>query len=169
MKFSKKLLTIITTGVLATSLSACSSKSPGTAKDGNEQKIETAAMKLVTAVEKGNYKLVSTEELKKWIDEKQDIVIVDTMPADSYAKQKIPGAVNAELPVKMEDVKPEQKEAFIKALGTDKNKKVVIYCGFVGCARSDVGALIAKEEGFKEVYRQPGGIISWVDAGYKLG
>lgn len=165
-KTFKKILSISGICALALSLTACGS-SVGTAKDGNEQKIEAASMKLVTAVEKGKYKLISTEELKKWIDEKQDFILIDTMPKDSYEKQKIPTAVNAELPVKMEDVTPEQKAEFIKQLGTDKNKKIVIYCGFVGCARSDVGALIAKEEGFSEVYRQPGGIIAWQDAGYK--
>ncbi len=95
-------------------------------------------MKLVTAVENSSYQLVSTEELKNWIDNKEDMIIVDTMPADSYNKNRIPGAVNAELPVKMEDVTPKQKEAFVKALGEDKDKKIVIYCGFVGCERSHV-------------------------------
>lgn len=141
---------------------------PGTAKDGNEQKIETASMKLVDAVNKGEYELVSTEELNSWIGEKKDMIIVDTMPANSFDKNRIPGAVNAELPVKADEVKPEQKEAFLKALGEDKNKTIVVYCGFVGCARSDVGAVIAKEAGFTNVYRQPGGIVSWMDAGYDI-
>lgn len=43
------------------------------------------------------------------------------------------------------------------------------YCGFVGCARSDVGAAIAKEEGFTEVYRHPGGTVAWNEEGYNVG
>lgn len=162
---------------LALSLSACSGggnqaaapakDSPGTAKDGNELTIEQASMQLIKAVDEGKYKLVSTEDLKAWIDKKEDMIIVDTMPAKSYDKNRIPGAVNAELPVKLDETTPEQKDAFIKALGTDKNKKVVLYCGFVKCERSHVGALIAKEAGFTNVYRQPGGIIAWIDAGYE--
>ena len=152
---------------LATILTGCGgAKGPGTAKDGNEATIETASMKLVTAVENSNYQLVSTEELKGWIDNQEDMIIIDTMPADSYTKNRIPGAVNAELPVKMEDVTPEQREAFVKALGEDKGKKIVLYCGYVGCERSHVGGLIAEEEGFTNIYRQPGGIIAWIDAGY---
>lgn len=168
MKNFKKLLMITIIGLLTVSLSACS-KGVGTAKDGNEQKIEKASMKLVTAVEKNKYKLVSTEELKKWIDNKEDMIVVDTMPSDLYNKQKIPTAVNATLPSKLDEVTNEQKEAFLKLLGDNKNKKIVIYCGFVDCERSNVGAIIAKEAGFTEVYRQPGGIISWIDAGYELG
>lgn len=166
MKNKKKLLSVFTVGVLSLSLVGCGDK-VGTSKDGNEQKIEQASIKLLSAVEQGKYKIVSTEELKKWIDEKQDIIIIDTMPKESFEKQKIPGAVNATLPTKMEDVSPEQKEKFLKSLGTDKNKKIVVYCGFVACPRSHVGAIIAKEAGYKEVYRQPGGIIAWQDAGYK--
>ncbi|MBF0713519.1 rhodanese-like domain-containing protein [Gemella sp. GH3] len=167
MKKLKKLLLITTVGLLILTLSACS-KGVGTSKDGNEQKIEKAAMNLVTAVDKNKYKLISTEELKKWIDNKEDMILVDTMPADAYAKQKIPGAINATLPTKMDDVTTEQKEAFLKILGDNKNKKIVVYCGFVACERSDVAATIAKEAGFTEVYRQPGGIVSWIDAGYEL-
>lgn len=168
MKKYKKLLSVLTVCALSVSLAGCgnTSKGPGSSKDGNEQKVEKASMKLVSAVEKGKYKLVSTEELKKWIDEKQDMIIVDTMPKESYEKNKIPGAVNALLPVKMEDVKPEEKEAFLKTLGDDKDKKIVLYCGFVACERSHVGAMIAKEAGFKNVYRHPGGIVAWMDAGY---
>lgn len=161
---------------LVLSLSACSSgggdtaskdKGPGTAKDGNELTIEQASMQLVKAVEEGKYKMVGTEELKSWIDKKEDMIIVDTMPAKSYDKNRIPGAVNAELPVKLDETTPEQKDAFLKQLGEDKAKKIVLYCGFVKCERSHVGALIAKEAGYTNVYRQPGGIIAWIDAGFE--
>ncbi|MDQ0508808.1 PQQ-dependent catabolism-associated CXXCW motif protein [Aedoeadaptatus ivorii] len=141
---------------------------PGSARDGNEVTIESASMKLVKAVEEGQYELISTEDLKGKIDAKEDMVIVDTMPEKSFKKNRIPGAVNAELPVKMEEVTPEQKEAFIQALGTDKAKTIVLYCGFVDCERSHVGAMIAKEEGFTNVLRQPGGIGAWLDAEYPV-
>ena len=166
MKKINKTLSMLTIGLLSLNIVGCSNGA-GTAKDGNELKIEQASIILHQAVEKGQYKLVGTEELKKWIDEKKDMVVVDTMPASNYEKAKIPTAVNAELPVKMSDVKLEQKEKFLKLLGDDKEKTIVIYCGFVGCARSDVGAVIAKEAGYKNVYRQPGGIVAWQDAGNK--
>ncbi|WP_252344706.1 MULTISPECIES: rhodanese-like domain-containing protein [unclassified Gemella] len=52
------------------------------------------------------------------------MIIVDTMPKENFEKQKIPGAANATLPPKMEYVRPEQKENFLKALGRYKNKKL---------------------------------------------
>ncbi|WP_252344707.1 MULTISPECIES: hypothetical protein [unclassified Gemella] len=60
---NKKLLSILTIGCLSLSLVGCGDK-VGSVKDGNEQKIEQASIKLVNAVEQGKYKLVSTEELK---------------------------------------------------------------------------------------------------------
>lgn len=137
--------------------------------DGNELNIEKAAISLVKVSEEGKYKLVSTEELKSWTDSKKDMVIIDTMPAANFSKGHIPGAVNAELPkTGMSDVTAEQKAAFVKLLPSDKSKTVVVYCGFVSCARSDVGAKIAVELGYTNVYRQPGGIVAWQDAKYDV-
>lgn len=45
-----------------------------------------------------------------------------------------------------------------------KDKKIVVYCGFVGCARSHQGAMFLVKNGFTNVYRYPGGISAWVDA-----
>jgi len=141
----------------------------GTAPDGSEIAVEKATLKFIKDYEASKYQLVSTEDLNKWIGEKKDMIIVDTMPADFYAKGHFPGAVNAELPkTGMADATDEQKAAFIKQLGTDKSKTIVVYCGFVGCARSDVGAVIALEQGFTNVYRVPGGYAAWVEAGYEL-
>lgn len=115
------------------------------AKDGKENEVEKAAIKLVKATKTGDYNLISADELKKSIDNKEDMVLVDTIPADRFEKTKIKGAVNAGLPKEMKDLKPEEKEAFLKTLGDNKDKKIVIYCGFVACERSHVGAVLAKK------------------------
>lgn len=50
----------------------------------------------------------------------------------------------------------------------NKDRTVVLYCGFVGCARSHQGAMYLRKQGFKNVYRYAGGISAWVDANYKI-
>ena len=50
----------------------------------------------------------------------------------------------------------------------DKNAKIVVYCGFVKCQRSHQGAMYLVKKGFKNVYRYPGGISGWKDAGYDI-
>ena len=165
MKKIKRLSLGLSSLLLATTLVGCSDNTARTYKDGKEADVEKAAIKLVNAVKTGNYNLISADELKKALDTNESMILVDTMPADSFKKSHIKTAVNAVLPTKLDEVKPEEKEAFLKALGDDKDKKIVLYCGFVGCERSHVGALIAKEAGFKNVYRFPGGIAAWLDAG----
>ena len=99
------------------------------------------------------------------------MLIVDTMPfGDSYKKQHIPGAVSFEvqrLP-ELTQMTGEQQAAFRKALGPDKDRTLVFYCGFTDCERSHNAAMWAIKLGYKNVYRQPGGIKAWADAGYPV-
>ena len=50
----------------------------------------------------------------------------------------------------------------------NKNKLIVIYCGFVKCTRSHNGASWAVKLGYKNVYRYPGGIFAWKGAKYPV-
>lgn len=167
------LLVISTVLVLSLALTGCAkpagTKTVGTAPDGNEASIEAAAFKLLKAQTTGGYELVDSKTLKDWVDQGKDMIVVDTMPADFYAKGHIPKAVNAELPkTSLADATAEQKDAFAKLLGDDKSKTIVIYCGFVGCERSHAGAIYAKELGYTNVYRYPGGIIAWQDSKFDV-
>jgi len=116
----------------------------------------------------GAYRLVSVPDLKKWMDEKKDMLIVDTMPfQDSYKLKHIPGAVQMEFPIpEMNQIDDKKKEEFLKLLGPDKDRTLVFYCGFVECTRSHNGAMWAAKLGYKNVYRCPGGINGWEQAGY---
>lgn len=166
MKLSKLIkMSTLSTFTLMGGGGSCSVS--GDVKPHSELSAEEAAMNLVKDTASGGYDLISTEDIKKKLDAGEDMVIIDTMPEDSYHKNHIPGAVGAVLPGKMEEVDPERRRAFVKALGENKNKPVIIYCGRVSCYRSHVGALIAKEEGFTNVLRHPGGIDAWLEAGYK--
>jgi len=146
-------------------------------KDKFEKEVEKeiGAVKLVREVQRSGYDVITTEELKKWIDTGKDMVIVDTMPyKGSYKKGHIPGAVQFLFPIpemKQWDIKETEnkiKEDYIKLLGNDKNKTIVIYCGFVKCTRSHNGAAWAEKLGYKNVYRHPGGIFAWKGAKYPV-
>jgi rhodanese-related sulfurtransferase len=124
----------------------------------------------------GGYKLVGTEELKSWIDAKKDMLIVDTMPyEDSYKKEHVPGAKQFLFPIpdmKTWDAKEtagKSEQDFLQLLGPDKDKPIVIYCGFVKCTRSHNGATWAVKNGYTNVYRYPGGIFAWKGAKYPVG
>ncbi|MFZ5448701.1 MAG: rhodanese-like domain-containing protein [Thermodesulfobacteriota bacterium] len=137
---------------------------------GKEIETEKTAVTLTREVERGGYKLVTTSELKAWIDEKKPMMIIDTMPLeDSYKKQHVPGAVQYEFPIpEVKEKDDAAKDKFEKFLGPDKDKTLVFYCGFVKCTRSHNGAMWAMKLGYKNVYRYPGGIKAWAEADYPI-
>jgi len=137
---------------------------------GKEGEIEMIAVNFAKEVAKGGYKIVSTAELKGWIDQKKDMLIVDTMPyEDSYKKQHVPGAVQFEFPKEeVTNLDNKTKAAFEKILGPNKNRLIVVYCGFTKCTRSHNGAMWAVKLGYKNVYRYPGGIKAWMEADYPV-
>lgn len=166
---------------------------------GDEVNFEKISMDLVADTAAGKYKLIDTATLKAWVDEKADVIIIDTMPAGWFAQRHIPGAINAFAPLKGETytaadkknlldqvknlsgTKTVSKKVKVKANNkkgykyvtkkvkvANKDKKIVVYCGFVKCTRSHMAAEYLVKQGYKNVYRQPGGISSWGDAGYAI-
>lgn len=136
---------------------------------------EQGAVKLVREVQRGGYDVVTTEELKNWIDAGKDMVIIDTMPFEaSYKKVHVLGAKQFLFPIPemvvwdSKETNGKSKEDFMALLGPDKNKTVVIYCGFVKCTRSHNGAAWANKLGYMNVYRYPGGIFAWKGAKYPI-
>lgn len=159
----KRVIYLMILAIIAVSLAGC-----GQSK--SELATEKSAVKFAKEVMRGGYKIVSTDELRKWIDSKKEMLIVDTMPADkSYNKNHIPGAVNFLFPIpELEKMKDDKKAAYKKLLGDNPERLVVVYCGLVKCTRSHNGAMWAVKLGYKNVYRYPGGIMSWKEAGYKV-
>lgn len=138
---------------------------------GKELETEKIAVNFAKEVARGGYKFVSTEELKSWLDQKKEMLLVDTMPyEDSYKKQHIPGAVQMEFPIPELTQLDEKKKADLeKLLGPNKDRLIVFYCGFTKCTRSHNGAMWAVKLGYKNVYRHPGGIKAWEEADYPVG
>lgn len=163
-------LLVMLTAVLA--LSACNM--PFMSSE-NELDLETKTVKLVKEVQRGDYDVVTTAELKKWIDEGRSMLIVDTMPYEaSYKKNHIPGAAQFLFPIPdmnewdMKETGDKSQAEFEAMLGSDKDRVLVFYCGFVKCTRSHNGAAWARKLGYTNVYRHPGGIRAWIEAGYPV-
>ena len=136
---------------------------------------EAGAVKLVREVQRGGYDVVTTKELKKWIDAGKKMIIIDTMPYKaSYKKAHVPGAVQFLFPIPemsqwdTKETAGKSKADFEALLGPDKNKTIVVYCGFVKCTRSHNGASWAVRLGYNSVYRHSGGIFAWKGAKYPV-
>lgn len=178
----------------------------------HEVTAEQIAIRFADTVKEGGYELINTETLAGMVNNKEDVVIIDTMPEDWWALRHVPGAICSEIGKKGPAFLPEGTQtddlykAVKAAVGTktktyywngkkwttkkpktlkkctkkkdknygkksykktvvNKDKPIIVYCGFVGCERSHQGAKFLVEKGFKNVYRYPGGISAWVDAG----
>ncbi|HKI49037.1 MAG TPA: rhodanese-like domain-containing protein [Desulfobacteria bacterium] len=173
MKWMKSLLVIFSLGAFLAGTGAAAFA--GKNKFEQEVDKEKVAVKLVREVQRGGYDVVTTEVLKGWIDGGKDMLIVDTMPFEaSYQKIHVPGAKQFLFPIPdmntwdKKETAGKSQEDFIALLGPDKDKIIVIYCGFVKCTRSHNGAAWAKKLGYKNVYRYPGGIFAWKGAGYPV-
>lgn len=167
--FKSTMITVLVFGL------ACPAMAFLDNKFEKEVEIEAGAVKLVREVQRGGYDVITTEEFKKWIDGGKEMVVVDTMPyADSYKKAHVPGALQFLFPIPDMNAWDTQKtdgkaqEDFIRMLGSDKEKTIVIYCGFVKCTRSHNGAAWAVKLGYTHVFRYPGGIFAWKGAKYPL-
>ena len=123
---------------------------------------------------KGGYRIVTTSELQGWLDridprwlsERESILVVDTMPDDSYKKKHIPYADQFEFPnEEIDHLDDKTRAEFAKVLGPDKHRKLVFYCDNTKCVRSHNGAMCAVKLGYTIVYRYPAGIKGWLEAG----
>jgi len=102
-------------------------------------------------------KLVSIQDLKKAMDNKEDIVILDVRNPNEYDAAHIPGAVN---------VSRGLLEFQIWSVVPDKNAKIYVYCKTGG--RSALAAKQLNEFGYKNAVSVDNGGVAWVKAGYPV-
>jgi molybdopterin/thiamine biosynthesis adenylyltransferase/rhodanese-related sulfurtransferase len=94
---------------------------------------------------------INVEELKRKLDAKQDIFVLDVREPHEYLIANL-GA--PQIPVG--DV-----ERRVGELASQKNREVIVHCR--SGARSQKAALILKQAGFTNVSNLAGGILAWAD------
>lgn len=102
---------------------------------------------------KGHYASVSVDYMKKQIDAKADMVVVDARPKrKKYDKGHLPGALSI----------PDSQFDKLKAnLPKDKNKLLVFYCGGFNCKLSHKSAAKAIAMGYTNVKVFAAGYPAW--------
>ena len=139
-----------------------------------EVELERVAVGLVRETHDCGYELITAPELHDALAEKEPLLLVDAMPSASYADGHLPGARNFPFP---EEPEPEWKaessegktmQDYEALLGPDKSRPIVVYCGFVECARSHNAGVWARRLGYEHVWRFAGGVRAWRGAGYGL-
>ena len=98
---------------------------------------------------------ITRSELKAWINEKGDMLLVDLLPKESFAKWHLPGAVNIPF-----ENNPEFVQQVENHLGS-KAQRIVVYCAN---AKSDLcvqAAHTLHAAGLTSVQPFEDGVESW--------
>ncbi len=151
-------------------LAAC-----GTDQFERELQLEESGVRLAREAADGDYGLITAAELKAKLDAGEDLLLIDAMPfEDSYAKGHLPGAEHFLFPIPVmegwdaAETGGKSLDDYRALLGDDLDREIIAYCGFVRCTRSHNAAVFARQLGFGNVKRFPGGIFAWKGAGFPL-
>ena len=100
-------------------------------------------------------RMISREELKRALDQKDDIKLVFVQNEWQFRAKHIPGSLNL----------PSADEALSVLKPEDK---IVVYCSNQACHISLSAYNLLVDHGFKNVWRYAGGLLEWEDARYPL-
>ena len=106
-------------------------------------------------------KTIDASELKSLLDGNDDVLLVNTLKADSFEKTGIPGAVN--IPLDDEDF-----VARVEEQAGGKDKPVVVYCASEQCNSSEKAAEKLENAGFTAVTDFAGGFKAWQEDSEKV-
>lgn len=105
-------------------------------------------------------KVITGEQLKKMLDNKDRLLLVDSRIANEFKDGHIPKAIN---------VVDKEMETHKAKFPTDKDHPIVFYCnGYPKCPRSANAAKIAMTWGYKNLYVYTAGIPDWEQKGYPV-
>jgi rhodanese-related sulfurtransferase len=150
--------------ILTLMIGMCESALAGWSR--KEINIEKTVVQFARDIQEGGYKVVRSDELKKWLDNNKKLLLVNTM---RHSSAVIPGSIIFDFPAKkLEVMKKQDLSAFLNLLGKNKDRTIVFYCGFTKCLRSHNGAMWAVKLGYSDVYRCPGGLTAWSERDYPL-
>lgn len=98
---------------------------------------------------------VTKSQLEQWIDSKQDMLLIDVLPKESFKKQHLPGSIN--IPIK-------NNPSFlpdVQSRGKSQDQLIVVYCASTQCDASAQAAEKLENAGFTNVYRFEEGLEGW--------
>jgi len=102
--------------------------------------------------------LITPEELKKLIESKADILVVDNQPEGEYGMGHIPRAVNFPWAIQIKG-----------PVNLPRDRVLILYCA---CAHeedsTDVANQLIEKFRYEEIKLLEGGLLQWVKLGYPI-
>ena len=102
---------------------------------------------------------IGTDELKRWIDEGRELVLIDVLGKEAFEELRLPGAVNACV----------YEVGFldqVQQVGAAKGSTIVVYGSSANSRDSADAAERLTAAGYTEVRRYVGGRADWQEAGH---
>lgn len=100
---------------------------------------------------------VSIDEVKKIIDNRENIILLDVRDSEEYETGHIPGAIN---------ISRGSLDFKVHLIIPDKNAKIVVYCGLD--LRSPLATKSMNDLGYRKAVNMTGGLKAWKEAGYPV-
>lgn len=138
----------ITIWIIALSFVACATQNFGGTVKTSDKLVKDA---------KASIKEVSVDDVKKMIDSREKIIILDVRDKDEFETGYIPGAIN---------LSRGMLEFKINTLIPDKNAAIIVYCGID--LRGPLATKTLNEFGYKNAVNINGGLKAWKAAGYPI-
>jgi rhodanese-related sulfurtransferase len=98
---------------------------------------------------------VSKSQLQQWINNSEDMLIIDVLTKESFNKQHIPGSINVPIKDNANFVKD------IESSAKSKSQRIVVYCANTQCDASEQAAQKLENAGFTNVVRFEEGVEGW--------
>ena len=103
-------------------------------------------------------KQITRENLKKMIDDEDDIVLIDARTHEGYEREHLPGAISIPASHLGENLLKHYR----------KDRTIVTYCSGWACESSTIAAKKLDTFGFTNVLEFKGGLEDWKKAGFPL-
>ena len=101
-------------------------------------------------------RIVTVDEMRDACEGPEPPAIVDTLPAEVFAKGHLPGAIN----IRSDDILDQAPR-----LLPDRDAEIVVYCASPRCKRAEKSAARLEHLGYTHVRHFEGGKEAWREAG----
>jgi len=103
-------------------------------------------------------KTIEREELKRRLQEDDDLVLIEVLSEREYRRSHIKGAIN----IPFKEIAHRARDRFAP------DQPIVVYCADRQCRASPIAAEKLQHSGFRDVSEYRGGKQDWEQAGYPI-